>query len=187
MPTPTEHREERIKYLKRQEDRKRRLPDLLGFLSSIAERAVTEDDVLSIEETDRVWERIRESDELSQASLSVTFPFAEKAKLKAVLSALQTDFSEYKHYFTTSRFSDACFLHIDTSFCIEIFEQVIEYDGDTFYIYDHSLHNGLWVDSNEENWRGKERLWTYELRVRGTGWIEKAFNAYKTVMNRGSV
>ncbi len=182
MTTHFNDRKERIKHLRKQEDRKHRLPDFLNSLSIIAGRPFTNADVVSIEDTDLIWEKIHKNENLQQANLSVSFPYRHKEKLTSVFNALKNSLLGRKQYFTTSKFYETCFLHVDTAFCIENYERLIEFDGDTFYIYDENISNGLWVDTSEEHWADKEEYcWTYELRVRGVDWINKIYNAYKDV------
>ena len=101
--------------------------------------------------------------ELTQ--LSVSFPYRAKDKLTKVFQALRSSLAGQKQYFTTHKFYDTCFLLIDTSFCVDNYEKLIELDGDTFFIYDRDVKNSLWVDTSEEHWRDKEEYtWTYELR-----------------------
>ncbi len=165
MTTSTEHRQDRIKYLRKQEERKRRFPDFLSSLSAIAGKSITVKDVLSIEETDEVWTRVHKNEKLQQANLSVSFPYRDKDKLTKVFQALRSSLAGQKQYFTTHKFYDTCFLLIDTSFCVDNYEKLIELDGDTFFIYDRDVKNSLWVDTSEEHWRDKEEYtWTYEQR-----------------------
>ena len=185
MSTPSEQRQERIALLRRQEDRKRRLSNFLHSLSNIAGQPISEGDVLSVEETDRTWSQIHKNEELQQASLSVSFPYRDKEKLTAVFKSLESTLRGQKQYFTTHKFYGSCFLFINTSFCIDNYEKLIEYDGDTFYIYDKEMQNGIWVDTSEHHWRDQEEyLWTYELRVRGLEWMDKVFEAYRRVITK---
>lgn len=172
MTTPSNDRQER----------KLRLPDFLTSLTIISGRPITDADVVSIENTDLIWEKVFKNETLQQANLSVSFPYRNKEKLVIVFNALKSSISGRKQYFTTSKFYETCFLHIDTAFCIDNYEKLIEFDGDTFYIYDEDINNGLWVDTSEEHWADKEEYcWTYELRVRGVDWIDKIYKAYKDV------
>lgn len=162
MQTPANLRQERINLLRRQEDRKRKLPDFLNSLSAIAKRSISESDVVSVEQTDNIWADIRRNEKLQQANLSISFSYRDKDKLTSIFEALRSYLSGQRHYFTTGKFQETCFLFIDTAFCLDYYEELIELDGDTFYIYDKDLTNGAWVDSNEEHWRDKEEyLWTY--------------------------
>ena len=181
MTTPPDHRHERIKYLRKQEERKQRLPDFLNSLSAIAGQCITEKDVISIEDTDEVWTRIHKNEKLQQVNLSVSFPIGTK-QIEKGFSRTAGLLAGQKQYFTTHKFYETCFLLIDTSFCVDNYERLVEYDGDTFFIYDKELNNSLWVDTSEAHWRDKEEYtWTYELRVRGVDWIDKIYKAYKEV------
>ncbi len=180
MQTPNSSRQDRIKYLRKQEDRKRRLPDLLTFLTDVSGQPITETDVLSIDKTDEIWTNVRNCETLNQTYFSVSFPYRDKAKLTTVFKALQSSLSGQKQFFTTHKYQDTCLLLVDTTFCVDNYDKIIEFDGDTFYIYDNELKNGLWIDTNEEHWTEKqEYLWTYELRVRGLDWIDKVYNIYR--------
>src|SRR5690606_26023642 len=104
------------------------------------------------------------SEVLQQANFSVTFPYRDKDKLTTVFKALQSSLNGQKQFFSTSKYQDNCLLLIDTAFCIDTYEKIIEFDSDTFYVYDSKIENGLWIDANEEHWTEKqEYLWTYEL------------------------
>ncbi len=171
--------------MRRQEDRKHRLPDFLNFLATVGKTLFNENDVLSIDKTDEIWKQIRENEIFHIASFSIAFPFKEKDKLKTVFSALRNDLMGIKQYFTTYRFYENCLLHIDTSFCIDNFEQLIEFDGDSFYIYDSELKNGLVMEASEEHWEKKaEYVWTFELEVWGEDWIQKVVKAYLETQRR---
>jgi hypothetical protein len=176
---------QRLKYLRRQKNLERRLPEFLSSLSNIAGQQITHDDVSSIEETDNVWAKIRNNDELLQISISISFPYRNKQIFNRVLETLFSTLSGKRQYFTTDKFYQECFLLLDTSFCINNYEKVIETDGDAFYIYDNDLSNGLCIDTHEEHWEDKaEYLWTYELKVFGLDWVDKIFNTYKEVIRK---
>jgi hypothetical protein len=182
MTNLNDNRQDRIKYLRKQEHLKRRLPEFLSSLTLIAGLPITVNDVLSIEEADKIWTRIHKNEKLQQANLSVSFPYRDKGKLTTVFKALQSSLTGQKQYFTTHKFYEICFLLIDTSFCADNYEKLIEYDGNTFFIYGNDLNNSLSVDTSEEHWRDKEEYtWTYELRVHGVDWIDKIYKAYKEV------
>ncbi len=182
MSTPKEQRQDRIKYLRRQQDRKYRLPDFISFINTISEKPVTENDVVSIEESDNIWNRIHTSEIFSESSFCFSFPIEKELNFLNLFSSLKDDLLRNKQYFTTNKFYDECFLNIETAFCIENYNRIIEYDGDTFYIYDHTISNGLWVDTNEGHWRNKgEHRWTFELKVFGLEWIEKVYQSYKGI------
>ncbi len=182
MQTSNKDRQDRIKYLRKQEDRKRRLPDLLNFLTTIAGQNIVETDVLLIDKTDEIWTSIRGSEIIHTVHFSLSFPYRDKANLRTVFKALQSSLKGQKQYFTTHKYQDTCLLYIDTSFCVDTYDKIIEFDGDTFYVYDNDLKNGFWIDTNEEHWTDKqEYLWTYELRVFGSKWIDKVYSAYRQV------
>ena len=132
MSDLNDNRQDRIKYLRKQEDRKRRLPEFLNSLTIIAGHPITDNNVLSIQETHDIWRRIHKSEKLQQAKLSVSFPYRDKDKLITVFNALKSSLTGQKQYFTTYKFYDTCLLLIDTSFCVDNFERLIEFDGDTF-------------------------------------------------------
>lgn len=179
METPAENRQERIEFLKRQEERKRNLPAFLDFMSQTAGWPITENDALSISDTDDIWKKIDGNEKFQQASFSISFPYRDKDKLLTVFQALQSTLTGQKHYFATFKFFRNFFLFIDTSFCIDNYEKIVEFDSDGFCIYDSNISNCLWIDTNEEHWRDiEEYTWTFELKVSGLDWMDKIYKAY---------
>ncbi len=178
-----QRRQNRITYLKRQQDRRHYLSDFLLCLSRIAGKPVCGDAVLSIEETDRLFQRIY-SRESQRPVYSVVFPFSQAEKLRKIFSSLKQELANPKTYFATGRFSNSFFLQLDSSFAIDNFEEIIELDTNTFYIHHKDLTNGLLLDSHEENWTEYGRtnyIWTYGLRVWGKDWVDKIHKAYSKV------
>jgi hypothetical protein len=83
----TEHevRKARLEILRRQ-DRKKRLPELLGSLSEIAGQELTEDNVLTLTEIDQL--RANSTSEFDLNYLNLNFPVERKEELRRVVSAL---------------------------------------------------------------------------------------------------
>lgn len=175
-------RQDRIHHLRREQERRDYLGDFLASLSTITERSISEEAVLSLEDANTVINSIHYRN--SQApTFSFSFPFSQAKKLREVFSCLRQDLREEKCYFTTHRFYQSIFLLLDSSFAIDKFEEIIVLDTNAFYIYDRKIENGLSLDSNEENWteNGKtEYVWTYELRVWGKEWVNKINAAYNS-------
>ena len=170
----TEERKERIKYLVRKEDRKKRLPEMLKNLMSITEEIFTENDVLTLEQIDAFQTNLNGAD-FGFNYLNLSFPKSQVEKLKELLSELGKELSQ-TNYFRLNQFSEIAVLTTDTKFVIESFEEIINFDEDTFSIYDHNFKNGLWIDLSEEFWyemNKSERIWIYEIRIFGKDWINK--------------
>lgn len=173
-----EQRQERLVFLRKQQYRNKQVPELLRVVSDIANMHLSDKDVLSIEQTVELARNIKYKN-FGQASLDVTFPVAQSNNLKAVFSSLSYDINKI-NYFTTAKNWEYFFLLTDTSFVIDNFQKIIELDGDTFYVYDQVLANGLYVDTNEDYWTEENKtiyVWTYTLRVWGVDWIEKISKA----------
>jgi len=169
----TEQRQDRIKMLRRQEDRKRRLPVLLADLSVIANRQFSESDVLPIEQIDEHRIQLNSSD-FGFNFLNISFPVDKATDLLKTLIALSDKLSQ-SNYFALSHFSDIAVLDIKTDFVIDKFEDIVKLDKDTFTIYDHNYKNGLWIDISQEYWyldNKTQFIWIYELRVFGKEWIK---------------
>ncbi|WP_299703461.1 hypothetical protein [uncultured Pontibacter sp.] len=175
-------RQERISHLRQHQERKHFLGEFLLSLSQIVGKELTEESVLTLEETNTVINRIHYRD--SQVpTFNFTFPSSQADSFREIFSCLIPEITNPKTYFTTSRIYRSFFLQMNCSFAIPNFEKIIELDTNTFYIFHKDLTNGLWVDYNEENWseNGKtEYVWTYELRVWGKEWVNKVHTAYNS-------
>lgn len=168
-----EQRNERIALLRRQEDRKRRLPVLLAELSIIANCQFTEDDLLTIEKIDQHQRQMNGSD-FNFNFLNLSFPADKVKELYDLLLTLREPLSQI-NYFALSQFSEIAVFDIKTDFVIDKFEDIIKFDKNTFTICDHDYKNGLWIDVFQEYWYLDERvqfIWIYELRIFGKDWIK---------------
>ncbi|WP_347159367.1 hypothetical protein [Pontibacter chitinilyticus] len=175
-------RQDRIQHLRKEQERKDYLSDFLASLSNIAEKNISKESVLSLEEVNTVTNRIHYRNSQVPTYI-INFPFSQADKLREIFSCLRQNLSEENCYLTSYRFYKSIILLLDSSFIIDKFEEVIELDGNAFYIYDREIENGLMLDSNEENWteNGKtEYVWTYELRVWGKEWVNKIQVAYNS-------
>lgn len=169
----SEERKERMKILKRQDDRKSRLPILLLALSKITNKSFSESDVLALDQIDEHHIAINSSD-FKFNYLNQSFPKEHVLDLKNSLLALNKQLSQV-NYLSVSNYSDIAILHINTDFVINHFEELINLDNDTFRIYDRTYQNGLWIDVFQEYWYLDDQaqfIWIYELRVFGKEWIK---------------
>ncbi len=169
----TEQRQERIKALRRQGDREKRLSSLLTELSNVANKQFSENNVLTIEQIDKHQTELNCSD-FSFNFLNISFPTDKATDISNLLLALNNKLSE-TNYFTLYHFSNIAVLDISTEFVIDKFEDIVKLDGDSFSIYDHNYKNGLWVDLFQEYWyldNEPQFIWIYELRVFGKEWIK---------------
>ncbi|AKQ46053.1 hypothetical protein TH63_11030 [Rufibacter radiotolerans] len=167
--------EERIQFLRKKADRKRKLPEFLNELAKISNRCFDETEVLSVEQTEILKSEISKRN-FYQSVLVIAKPTGESNYIKQILTALKPCLLEMSAYFSTNRYLDSFYLLTDASFVIDTFEKIIDFDGDTLFVYDITLKNGFLIDLNEESWAIGERiekLLTYELRVWGTEWIMK--------------
>ncbi|MFY0482228.1 hypothetical protein ACI6PS_06435 [Flavobacterium sp. PLA-1-15] len=169
-----EERKDRIKYLARKEDRKKRLPGLLKDLMEITQEVFTENDVLTLEQIDALKTNINASG-FNFTHLNLSFPKNQSEDLKKLLSEMVNELSQ-TNYFRLYSFSDIAVLTTNTNFIIHNFEEIINLDQDLFTVYDSHLENGLWIDLNEEfryEINNSERIWIYEVRIFGKDWIKK--------------
>ncbi len=169
----SDQRKNRLSFLRNQEHRKKQLPVFLKNLSKTIGRKFEEKDVLSIQETEKFFSKAKH-DNFGKVALITTLPISQSKILKDILSGFSIILNDKLNYFTTSKAWDSFCLLIDTSFVINNFEKIIEFDGDTFYVFDPNLVNGLWIDLFEDH-QNKNPL-TYELRVWGADWMNKLSN-----------
>jgi hypothetical protein len=169
-----EPRQEKIKFLRRQEDRTKRLPILLADLSRLIERPISEEEVLSIGQIDEHQAQLNATD-FDFNFINISFPENKTNELVKLLSNLKDQLARM-NYFALSHFSDIAIVNLETSFVLQNIEEIIKLDGDTFTVYDHGYKNGLWIDLFQEFWyleNKTERINIYELRVFGTDWIKQ--------------
>lgn len=166
-------RQEEIKILRRQEDRNKRLPILLVELAKITNRQFLLHDVLTIEQIDEQQIQLSSSD-FDFNYLNLSFPVDRASELHKLLLALKDKLFQ-TNYFALSHFCDIAVLNIQTDFIIDNFEGIINFDKDTFTIYDHVYKNGLWLDLFQDYWyldNETQFIWIYELRIFGKDWIK---------------
>lgn len=167
-------RSEKIKSLRRKENRKKLLPDFLNELNSISGKRFSENDVLSLEQIDENKIHLNSSD-FSFNYLNLSFPATDLSDLKNVLLALEDEISRV-NFFSLPKYSDYAQLNVSNDFVTSNLEQLIALDKDGFRVYDPQLENGLGIDLFQEYWflNGKtEKIWIYELSVFGKKWMKK--------------
>ena len=170
----SEERNERLKILRRQDDRKSRLPILLLSLTKMTNKSFLESDVLTIDQIDEHQKAINSSD-FSFNYLNQSFPKDRIKDLKMLLLALDKQLSQ-ENYLSVGNYSDIAILKMNTDFVINHFDELIHLDNDTFRIYDRTYQNGLWIDVFQEYWYLDDQaqfIWIYELRVFGKEWIKQ--------------
>ena len=170
----TENRQERIKLLRRQEDRNNRLPVLLTNLSEIAGRQVSETEVLTIDQIDKFQIELNGTD-FDFNFLNLSFPKSKATELQNLLTTLTYELSQ-TNYLSLSHSSDIAVFKIKTDFVSRNLEELISLDNDTFSLHDQEFRNGLWVDLFHEYWYledKKQYIWIYELRIFGKDWIKR--------------
>ena len=178
--TEAQLRQERITYLKRQEERRRRLPEILDSLTTIAGRPFFEQEMMSIEETDAFQTQINKSN-FGLNYLTLSFPLSESKKLSLILGALHEKLDRSDNYFYSLDFRKFGIMKTNTSFVINHFAQLFELHEDALAFYDHKISNGFWLDCTNEYWfldQKAQELFTYELKIFGAEWIYYVNNAY---------
>lgn len=169
-----EERRKRIKALQRQQDRNRRLPELLSGISIIIRKEITEKHVLTIEEVDTHEIELNSSD-FDFNYLNISFPQEKVGELQEKVGVLSNELDQ-TNYLSLHQWMDIAVLKVNTSFVVDNIEQLIEFDKDSFYIHDTNYKNGLWIDLYTEYWflDGKAELTPIlELRVFGKEWMKK--------------
>jgi hypothetical protein len=178
--TEAQLRQERITYLKRQEERRRRLPEILESLATIAGRPFFESEMMSIENTDAFQAQINKSN-FGLNYLTLSFPAAEAKKLSLILGALQEKLDRSDNYFYSLDFRKFGIMKTNTSFVINHFSQLFDLHEDALAFYDNKISNGFWLDCTTEYWyldHKAQELFTYELKIFGAEWIYYVNNAY---------
>jgi hypothetical protein len=169
----SEERNEKIKTLRKQEDRKQRLPELLAEISAISERIISENSVLTIEQIDQNLIELSGTD-FNFNYLNLSFPENKIQNLKEVLLTLKTELSR-ENYLKLYRFAGIAILKTETEFITENFVEIVKFDGDSFSIYDKDFKNGLWIDYSHDYWfidNKTQYVWIYELRIFGKEWMK---------------
>lgn len=167
-------RSERLKALRRIEDRNKRLPELLEALSSIAGESFTEKDVLTLEEID-AREIMGNRSDFEFNFLNVSYPVEKLSDLIIVLNALAIELNNV-NCLSLNKWVQIAELKVNTGFVIEHMRSLVELDGDSVYLSDIAYENGIWIDRYREWWYlgGSARMRDiFELRVFGKSWMKK--------------
>ena len=167
-------RQTRIKLLRQQEDRNKRLPELLSHLSSIAGRQFLDKDTLTIDEIEKHSISLNSSD-FDFNFLNISFPQNKRIELVNKLKILSSQLDQ-TNYLTFYQWAEIAVLKTNTSFITDSVEQLIELDKRRFYVHDSAYLNGLWVSSCRDYWflDGSAKLIDIlELRIFGKEWIKQ--------------
>jgi hypothetical protein len=167
-------RRERIKTLRRQVDRNKRLPELLTNLSIIVGNDVAEMDVLKLEEIDKHEINLNSSD-FDFNYLNISFPQEKGKELREKIAVLSSELNQ-TNYLTLHQWMEVAVMKVNTAFVVDNIAKLIALDKDSFYIYDLNYQNGLWIDLYADYWylEGKAELrQILELRVFGKQWMTK--------------
>jgi hypothetical protein len=168
-----EERNLKIKTLRKLEERKLKLPELISFISSISEKIISENEILTIEEIEQKAIELNGTD-FKFNYLNLSFTEDEISNLSKTLITLKAELSK-ENFLKLYRFTEIAILKIETKFIIENIVEIIKFDGDSFSIYDKDFKNGFWIDYSKDYWfknNKTENLWIYELRIFGKDWIK---------------
>ena len=169
----TEERNLKIKTLRKLEERKLKLPELISFISSISEKIISENEILTIEEIEQKEIELNGTD-FKFNYLNLSFKEDEISNLTKTLLTLKAELSK-ENFLKLYRFTEIAILKIETKFIIENIVEIVKFDGDSFSIYDKDFKNGFWIDYSKDYWfknNKTENLWIYELRIFGKDWIK---------------
>ncbi|QMU27675.1 hypothetical protein [Adhaeribacter radiodurans] len=169
-----EERKERIKLLRRQEDRKHRLPSLINYLSIIADREILENEVLTLEEIDNYNISVNCSD-FDFNYLNISFPQERAQDLLDKLQVLANEL-EGRNFLTLPQWADIAVMKVKADLVLLKFQELIDLDKNSIYVYDLNYQNGLWIDLYSEYWYldGSAKLrQILELRIFGKEWMKK--------------
>lgn len=167
-----EDRQKRLQFLRRQEERRRALPQLLQNLSHISGKRVVETEVLSLEEIDLHNINLNGTD-FGFNYINLSFPKDNIDRLTSTLESL-SEYLNTNNYLTLSKWSELIVIKCSTNFVIDNIISLLELDKNTITVHDLKYKNGFWIDLAEEYWYsdGKAELTPiYELRVFGKEWM----------------
>jgi len=173
MTMNSEDRKERIRILRRKDDRKTRLPNMLIELSKITKSQFSENEVLTIEQIDIHKIHVQYSN-FNSCYLNIHFPIEKASELSKTLNTLSDELSK-KNYLILSDFSDIAVLNVNTNFIVDKFEEIIQLDKNSLTLYNHIYQNGLCIDLFEEYCyfdNETKKSFVYELRIFGKDWIK---------------
>jgi len=169
--------EQRLERLHIKFYRSQQLPNLLRKLSIFAGKTFAEPEILNVDETEHMHTLLKESP-IGLASLSLHFPHEDFTLMRSLILSLRNEILT-TNYFCLQSFDRKCYLKVDTSFVLNQIKQLVELDGDGFYIYNLQLTNGMWIDFNQSSWKSTHN--TYELKIWGKDWINKVNAVYQTL------
>lgn len=170
----SEQTSERIKFLRRNETRKKVSPEFLEFINSISGKSFYDSDILTLDQ-------IEENQTILNGSgfgfnyLNLSFRVTQIYELENLMQKLNHELHS-EHYLYLNKFSDSIVLKGNLEFVVENLDALVRFDGDTFKIYDLNFKNGFWIDLFEDFWfeDGKtQKEWIYELRVFGKKYIDR--------------
>lgn len=168
-----EERNSKIKTLRKLEERKLKLPELISFISSISKKIISENEILTIEEIEKKAIELNGTD-FKFNYLNLSFTEDEISNLTKTLLTLKAELSK-ENFLKLYRFAEIAILKIETKFIVENIVEIVKFDGDSFSIYDKDFKNGFWIDYSKDYWfknNKTENLWIYELRIFGKDWIK---------------
>lgn len=181
--TEAQLRQERLTYLKRQEERRRRVPEILRSLSVIAGREFSAEEMMDLEATDLFQIRINRNN-FGLNYLTLSFPASQTDQLSRILGSLHKKLNRPDNYFYSLDFRKFGIMRTNTEFVIKHFVKLFELHEDALAFYDYKVQNGFWLDCTNEFWYLDDKpqeLFTYELKVFGAEWIYCVNNAYYAI------
>ena len=169
-----EARKERIKVLRRQQERSNQLPAILAKLSTTLQTKISENDVLSLEEIDYHQICVNSTDfEFNYVKLS--YPTDQLEVLKNLLASFVERRPAIGLLALTGT-ADICVVKTNSYRIGKYFDAVVALDEYThFSFYDSEYKNGLRINLFKEYWYLDNKLqfpWIYQLQVFGKEWIK---------------
>ncbi len=164
----------RLRILKKQNQLNNILPNLLTRLARIEPQFYNAKN-MRMEEVEYFLSRLRGEGSFFETMIT-------KITTKQTPQIIYTMFdkiSKYmdkENYFSISKLRELWFVEINTKFIVENFEKIIQIDGDTFYIYDKNLKNGLCVDLSDDYFIKDKKVTyepVYEFKIWGNEWANE--------------
>ena len=150
---------------------RREMSEFLSNLSMALSQELEAKDLLSLEETDSLYDHYKESFNLAMETNAATYRqlSGEKVEMESKLSCFRTKVINSGAVLFSSAFDYCGALRVDLHTALEHVFELILIDGDSVRLLDKSKTSGLMVDSYENSEKPGEEI--YELVIWGKEWL----------------